>query len=204
MCRGGPFWRAQCAFPVKVGGVKRSLFLTALLALTLPTALAAPASPRTKAQQIALLRVQALAHAAITPATLAVSGRPMTFTVPNDYLYHRDLRVTAYRLDDFLRARLPDLGALLARDAAVMLYCADGYAPIARLRDLVGAGGWIAASSPEVDADTRWPAVTYKDKPLPAGQIGYYLVWENHRYPEKPQPWGLVDVYVLPAGTTVR
>ncbi|WP_345465000.1 hypothetical protein [Deinococcus carri] len=184
--------------------MKRSFVLTILLALTLPTALAAPAPARSKAQQIATYRVHALAHAAVTPATLAASGAPVQVTIPNDYLYKRDLRVNAYRLDDFLRARLPDLDALLARDAVVMLYCADGYAPMAKLRDLVGAGGLIAVGSPETDAQTQWPAVLYKDKPLPAAQIGNYLVWENFRYPQKPQPWGLVDVYVLPAGSAVK
>ena len=85
-----------------------------------------------------------------------------------------------------------------------MLSCADGYAPVARLRDLVGAGGLIAVGSPEVSPETRWPAVTYKDQPLPAEKIGNYLVWESFRYPQKPQPWGLVDVYVLPPDAAVK
>lgn len=180
--------------------LRRALLIAALALLPAPAAFAAPMS---KAKQVLMYRVSAQARVQVTPAAFAAAGTlPQTVALRNDYLYGHDIRVKAYPLDAFLRASIPDLQRFLDADAKVMLYCADGYAPIAKLRDLMNSGGYIAVA--DAALGNTWPTATYKDKPLEAAAIGNYLVWENFRYPQKPQPWGLVTLYVLPADAAVK
>ncbi|SMB79204.1 hypothetical protein [Deinococcus hopiensis] len=63
-----------------------------------------------------------------------------TVTIAGDYLYKRDLQARTYDLDAFLKARISNTGALAAEGAQIMFWCADGYAPIAKLSDVLGQG----------------------------------------------------------------
>lgn len=179
-----------------------ALLLTLALSF-MSAAHAAPAQP--KAQQLAVFKVAALASATITPATLLASGaRAETVTIPADYLYKRDLRVRAYDLDAFLKARIPDIENLAAQGAQVMFWCRDGYAPMAKLSDLLGRGGLIAVADTDAPDGVQWPNAPYKTSVLTAPEIGNYVVWRAAQFPAKPQPWGLETIYVLPAGTALK
>lgn len=186
---------------------------TSLLALTLLTvgctdlsALAAPTrTVQPKAEQILVLRVGALARAVVSDSALATAQAvPETLTIPSDYLYKRDLKVSAYDLDTFLRARIPNVAALAAQGAQIMFWCRDGYAPIARLSDILGQGGLIAVADAEAPAGVRWPDAPYKSEVLRAADIGRYVEWRTAHFPAKPQPWGLETIYILPASAAIR
>ncbi|MBZ9750440.1 hypothetical protein K7W42_06145 [Deinococcus sp. HMF7604] len=108
-----------------------------LLSLNAVSAAAAP----TKAQQIAVFKVAALARANVTDTVLRAAGVPAeTVTIADDYLYGRDLNVQAYDLDAFLKARIPNIEALAQSGAQILFWCRDGYAPTAKLSDVLGAG----------------------------------------------------------------
>lgn len=142
-------------------------------------------------------RVAAVASAAVTPATLATSGQSVTAVIPNEYLYKRDVKVQAYDLDAFLKARVPNVEQLAAQGATVVFWCIDGYAPRAKLADLLGQGGLIAVGDADAPAGVVWPNTPYKDKTLSAPQISNYLVWRTESFPAKPQPWGLASIHVV-------
>lgn len=132
----------------------------------------------------------------ITPGTL--NGlQTVTFTIKQDYLYKRDLNVIAYRLDDFLRANVNNIDELARQGYVVTFLCADGYAPKAKLADLLGQGGLIAVADADA-GEARWQPAPYKDKVLTAEEVGNYLVWENATFPAKPAPWGLVRIDINP------
>lgn len=178
-----------------------ALLLTLALSF-LPAAHAAPTQP--KAQQLAVFKVAALASATVTPATLLASGvTAETVTIPADYLYKRDLRVRAYDLDAFLKARIPDIEALAAQGAQVMFWCRDGYAPMAKL-------GPAGSRRPDRRGGRRrhgGRAVAERAvqdvRPDRAGDRQLRRV-ARRAVPAKPQPWGLETIYVLPAGTALK
>lgn len=183
-----------------------ALLLSLALSFT-SAAHAAPAQPtvQPRAQQLAVFKVAALASATVTPATLRASGvTAETITIPADYLYKRDLRVRAYDLDAFLKARIPNVEELAAQGAQVMFWCRDGYAPMAKLSDLLGRGGLIAVADADAPDGMQWPNAPYKTSILTAPEIGNYVVWRAAQFPAKPQPWGLDTIYVLPAGTALK
>ncbi|ADV66452.1 hypothetical protein [Deinococcus maricopensis] len=177
--------------------------LSALATLTLLGAAHAAPVP-SKAQQLALFRVTALANATVTPATLAATGSAEMVAIPADYLYNRDVNVKAYDLDAFLRARIPNVDELAQQGAQVMFWCIDGYAPMAKLSDVLGAGGLIAVADADAPEGVTWPDAPYKNTVLKADAIGNYVVWRDAKYPAKPQPWGLATIYVLPADAAIR
>ncbi|WP_133161785.1 hypothetical protein [Deinococcus koreensis] len=163
-----------------------------------------PAAGAVKTNQLAYQKVSALAQARVTPVSLQASGvAPEAVTIPNEYLYERDLRVRAYSLDAFLKARIPDIEALARQGAIVKFLCIDGYAPTARLSDVLGQGGLIAVADADAPAGVVWPDAPYKNTVLGAGNIGNYLVWRAASFPAKPQPWGLDTVYILPANANL-
>lgn len=163
-----------------------------------------PAASAVQTNQLAYHKVSALARARVTPASVQASGvAPETVTIPGDYLYKRDLKVRAYSLDAFLRARIPDIEALAGQGAIVKFLCIDGYAPTARLSDVLGQGGLIAVADAEAPAGVIWPDAPYKNTVLKAANIGNYLVWRAARFPARPQPWGLDTIYVLPANANL-
>ena len=179
----------------------RITHLLPFLALLSASALAAP--PR--AQQIAVFKVSALGRANVTPtALLAALVTPETLTIPADYLYKRDLRVQAYDLDTFLKARIPDIETLAASGAQIMFWCRDGYAPTAKLSDVLGQGGLIAVADADAPAGVQWPDAPYKNTVLKAPEIGNYVVWRRAQFPAKPQPWGLDTIYILPASAVLK
>ncbi|ALW88193.1 hypothetical protein [Deinococcus actinosclerus] len=180
-----------------------ALFLTLALSAVIPAAHAATVQP--KAQQLAVFKVAALARANVTPVSLRASGVPAeTVTIPADYLYKRDLRVQAYDLDAFLKARIPNVAELAAQGAQVMFWCRDGYAPTAKLADVLGHGGLLAVADADAPAGVQWPDAPYKTTVLKAPEIGNYVVWRAAQFPAKPQPWGLETIYILPAGATLK
>lgn len=159
-----------------------------------------PAAGAVKTNQLAYQKVSALAQARVTPVSLQAAGvAAETVTIPNEYLYKRDLRVRAYSLDAFLKSRIPNIEALARQGAIVKFLCIDGYAPTARLSDVLGQGGLIAVADADAPAGILWPDAPYKTTVLRAANIGNYLVWRAASFPAKPQPWGLDTVYVLPA-----
>ncbi|UQN08284.1 hypothetical protein [Deinococcus sp. QL22] len=167
-----------------------------MTSLLLTPALAAPVQP--KAQQIAL------AHAVVTPTAFqAAAVAPETVTIVADYLYKRDLKVQAYDLNAFLKARISNLEELAQDGAQIMFWCLDGYAPTAKLSDVLGKGGLIATGDADV-AGGRWPDAPYKNTVLSAPAIGNYVVWRTAQFPAKPHPWGLETIYILPAGAVLK
>jgi len=164
-----------------------------------------PRAVQPKAQQLAVFKVAALARAGVSDVALRAAGvRPETVTIAGDYLYRRDLQVRAYDLDAFLKARIPEVEQLAAGGAQIMFWCADGYAPIARLSDILGQGGLIAVADAGAAPGVIWPDAPYKDTVLKADAIGNYLVWRRAQFPAKPQPWGLTALYILPADAALR
>lgn len=158
-----------------------------------------------KAQQLAVFKVAALASANVTDTAFRAAGvPPQTVNIANDYLYKRDIQVRAYDLDAFLKARIPNVEQLAADGAQIMFWCIDGYAPIAKLSDVLGQGGLIAVAAADSAPGVAWPDAPYKDGVLKADAIGKYVVWRSAQYPAKPQPWGLVTVYILPKDAALR
>ncbi|UBV41844.1 hypothetical protein LAJ19_09305 [Deinococcus taeanensis] len=181
--------------------MRRPILLTLSLALLSPTPLAA----QPKAQQLAVFKVAALARANVTSLSLQAAGvADETVTIPGDYLYKRDLRAKVFDLDAFLKARIPNVDALAAQGAQIMFWCRDGYAPIAKLSDVLGHGGLIAVADADAPAGITWPDAPYKNTVLNADAIGNYVVWRTAQFPAKPQPWGLDTIYILPAGATLK
>lgn len=165
--------------------------------LTLLTLCSLAPAQAVKADNATYLRVAAVASAAVTPTTLDLSGPDLTAVIPNEYLYKRDLKVRAYDLDAFLKARIPNVEQLAAQGATVVFWCIDGYAPKAKLADILGKGGLIAVGDADAPAGVVWPNTPYKDKVLGTEQIGNYLVWRTESFPAKPQPWGLASIHVV-------
>ncbi|GGK23223.1 hypothetical protein GCM10008955_15960 [Deinococcus malanensis] len=162
---------------------------------------AAPATPG-KAHQLAVLKVGALARATVSDAALASSQpQAQVVTLKADYLYKRDVNMKVYDLDTFLKARIPNIQTLADQGARVMFWCKDGYAPTARLSDLLGQGGLIAVADADAPAGVRWSPAPYKNVVLGEDAIDRYLVWRTQSFPAKPQPWGLDTIYILPAQT---
>ncbi|MFC4637454.1 hypothetical protein [Deinococcus hohokamensis] len=157
-------------------------------------------SATSKARQQALLKVTALARASVSDAALA-AAQPGTqvVTIAGDYLYHRDVRMRTYDLDTFLRARIPHIDALAAQGAQIMFWCKDGYAPTAKLSDILGQGGLIAVADADAPQGVRWSPAPYKASVLDETAIDRYVVWRQATFPAKPQPWGLDTIYILPA-----
>jgi len=154
---------------------------------------------------LAYLKVTALGSARVTPMSLAASGAPAeSVIIPNEYLYKRDVKVKAYDLDAFLKARIPNVEELAAQGASVKFVCIDGYAPTAKLSDILGQGGLIAVADADAPTEVQWPDAPYKDKVLKASDIGNYVVWRKASFPEKPQPWGLDTILVLPANANLK
>ena len=159
-------------------------------------------------RRLALLLLPALALASVAPAqsapALSISlnaetlrGVPVTTGVfPADQLYKRDVRVQAYRLDDVLGRNVADLARLAAAGYTVTFLCSDGYAPKAKLADLLGRGGLLAFADAEAGA-ARWAPVSYRDKPLNAEAVGNYLNWPGGAA-KKPVPWGVVTLELKP------
>lgn len=142
----------------------------------------------------------ALARARVSDVALAATQpRTRIVTIAGDYLYGRDVRMTTYDLDTFLRARIPNLKALAAQGARVMFWCKDGYAPTAKLSDLLGQSGLIAVAA-DAPEGTRWAPAPYNTSTLSENDIDRYLVWRQATFPARPQSWGLDTIYIqLPA-----
>ncbi|MVN85337.1 hypothetical protein GO986_00970 [Deinococcus sp. HMF7620] len=177
------------------------LLIFSLLTLNAVSAAAAP----TKAQQIAVFKVAALARANVTDTALRATGVPAeTVTIAADYLYGRDLNVQAYDLDAFLKARIPNIETLAQSGAQILFWCRDGYAPTAKLSDVLGQGGLIAVRDADAPEAVGWSDVPYKTSLLTAADVGNYVVWRTAQFPAKPQPWGLETVYILPANAVIK
>ena len=131
----------------------------------------------------------------VNVTTLKASGAPEgTFLIKNDYLYKRDLNVRAFDLDAFLKANMPNINAYAVQGWTVILRCKDGYAPKAKLADLLGAGGLLAYADADLTAPARWNPAPYKDKILSENDIDIYMVWKHDTFPAKPAPWGLASI----------
>ena len=180
--------------------------LSSLLPLLLAPLLLGPAqAAQPKAQQLAVFKVAALGSANVSGAAFRAAGlQPETVSIAADYLYKRDLQVRAYDLDAFLKARIPNVEQLAAEGAQIMFWCIDGYAPVAKLSDVLGQGGLIAVADASVAPEVRWPDAPYKNTTLKADAIGNYVVWRSAQYPAKPQPWGLTTVYILPRDAAIK
>lgn len=173
--------------------------------LLAPLVLGSAQAVQPRAQQLATFKVAALARANVSGVAFRAAGlQPQTVTIAGDYLYGRDLQARAYDLDAFLKARIPNVGQLAAEGAQIMFWCADGYAPTARLSDVLGQGGLIAVADAQAPADVRWPDAPYKDTVLRADAIGNYVVWKTAQFPAKPQPWGLETIYILPREAVLK
>ncbi|SMB81182.1 hypothetical protein [Deinococcus hopiensis] len=179
---------------------------TILLPLFLASlALGSAHAVQPKAQQLATFKVAALARVNVSDVAFrAADLQPETVTIAGDYLYKRDLQAKAYDLDAFLKARIPNVEELAAEGAQIMFWCIDGYAPMARLSDVLGKGGLIAVADAQAPADVRWPDAPYKDTVLKADAIGNYVVWRTAQFPAKPQPWGLETIYILPKDASIK
>ncbi|KQR08700.1 hypothetical protein [Deinococcus sp. Leaf326] len=141
---------------------------------------------------------QAAPSLSVVLSTETLRGVPVVEGIfPADQLYKRDVRVRAYRLDDVLGRNVADLERLAAAGYTVTFRCSDGYAPKARLADLLGQGGLMAFADADA-GEARWAPATYQDKPLNADAVGYYLNWPLGGAPQKPVPWGVVTLELKP------
>ena len=159
-------------------------------------ALAAAQAPTPSA--VPVLAAPAAVSLVIPLNAETLRGVPVvTATFVRDLLYKRDVRVQARRLDDVLGRNVPELERLAAAGYTVTFRCLDGYAPKARLADLLGQGGLLAFADAEA-GETRWHPVTYRDKALNAESIGQYLNWPRETAARKPVPWGVVALELAP------
>ncbi|ACO46655.1 hypothetical protein DEDE109153_06890 [Deinococcus deserti] len=114
--------RPPSMFPgsLTLGGLCLSALCISALCLNSIASAATPSVP-SKARQLALLKVSALAHATVSDAALAAS-QPQTqvVTLKADYLYKRDVSMKVYDLDTFLKARIPNVQELARQGAQVM------------------------------------------------------------------------------------
>ena len=114
-----------------------------------------------------------------------------------DILYNQPILYEAVPLDSLLKAAFPDIKDYAERDYTLVLRAKGGYEPIISLDAAMSGKAFVVRSIVGLDTEEGYPC--WRE----AGQINcnpeYFVIWTDGYYPERPQPWGLFEVQLMPA-----
>ena len=120
--------------------------------------------------------------------TVVVSQHP-------DVVYGRDVDYEAYPLAELLVAAFPDWKRLLADDAVLILRASGGYEPIMLFSDAFQGKAYMAVRIAGRGGGDPYDCWTEGGEEH--CDLGYFLIWTDGLYPDRPQPWGTYELEVV-------
>lgn len=112
-----------------------------------------------------------------------------------DIVFNRDLNYSAYPLSEVLIKAFPDWKELLAQDAVLIMRATGGYAPQMAFSDGFSGRAFIATNIEGRPTDQ--PYDCWQEGGEEHCDLGYYFIWTDGNYPERPQPWGTYELEVV-------
>lgn len=115
----------------------------------------------------------------------------------NDILFGKPVQYEAVALTELLEAVFPDIHKYVALDYFLVLRAKGGYEPIVSLREAMSGRAFVTKAIAGLSAEAPLPC--WEE----AGQTNcnphYFLIWSDGYYPDRPQPWGLTALELLPS-----
>lgn len=112
-----------------------------------------------------------------------------------DVVYGRNVDYEAYPLAELLAVAFPDWKRLLAEDAVLILRASGGYEPIMLFSDAFQGKAYVAVRI--AGRDDEEPYDCWTEGGEEHCDLGYFLIWTDGFYPDRPQPWGTYELEVV-------
>lgn len=120
--------------------------------------------------------------------TVVVSQSP-------DIVYGRDVDYEAWPLAQVAARAFPDWKQLLAGDAVLILRAHGGYEPLMMFSDAFTGSAFVTRRIAGRTAGS--PYDCWIEGGSKHCDLGYFLVWTDGFYPDRPQPWGITEIELV-------
>ena len=112
-----------------------------------------------------------------------------------DAVYHRDVSYEAYPLSEVLIKAYPDWKQLLQQDAVLVMRAVGGYEPQMPFSDAFSGRVYLATNM--LGRGPEQPYDCWMEGGEEHCDLGYFVIWTDGFYPERPQPWGTFEFEVV-------
>ncbi|MEO1203944.1 MAG: cytochrome c [Pseudomonadota bacterium] len=121
--------------------------------------------------------------------------QPVTVAQTPDVVYSKDVRYTAYPLAQVLVEAYPDWKRLIERDAVLIMRASGGYEPFMLFSEAFAGRAFVAVSLAGRMPDDPYDCWTEGGEQH--CDLGYFVIWTDGLYPDRPQPWGTYELEVV-------
>ena len=112
-----------------------------------------------------------------------------------DAVYKKSVEYEAYPFNEVLIKAFPDWKDLLSEDAQLILRAVGDYAPVMSFADGFSGRAFLAT---KIAGRTREkPYDCWTEGGNEHCDLGYFLIWTDGIYPDRPQPWGTFELEVV-------
>jgi len=112
-----------------------------------------------------------------------------------DPVYKRNVAYEAYPLSEVLTKAYPDWKELIANDAMLIMRATGDYTPMMSFSDGFSGRAYLATNIAGRSKDNPYDCWTEGGEEH--CDLGYFLIWTDGFYPERPQPWGTYEMEVV-------
>ena len=112
-----------------------------------------------------------------------------------DAVFKRDIIYDAYPLSAVLIEAFPNWKSLINEDAVLLMRATGGYEPQMAFSDGFSGRAFVATNIYGRPADD--PYDCWEEGGEEHCDLGYYFIWTDGFYPERPQPWGTYELEVV-------
>ncbi len=116
-----------------------------------------------------------------------------------DAVYKKDVSYEAFPLSEVLIKAYPEWKELLQQDAVLIMRAIGGYVPQMPFSDGFSGRVYVATNIEGRGSDQAYDC--WDEGGEEHCDLGYFLIWTDGFYPERPQPWGTYEFEVIPFET---
>lgn len=112
-----------------------------------------------------------------------------------DVVFKKEVDYEAYPLSEVLIKAFPGWKDLLAADAMLVMRASGGYAPQMPFSE--GFSGRVFLATNIAGRGEENPYDCWMEGGKEHCDLGYFIIWTDGYYPERPQPWGTYELEVV-------
>ena len=112
-----------------------------------------------------------------------------------DVVFKRPMQYQAYAFNEVLIRAFPNWKELLQEDAVLIMRAPGDYAPQMPFSDAFS--GRVYLASQKVGGTEEQPYDCWEEGGEEHCDLGYFVIWTDGYYPDRPQPWGTYELEVV-------
>ena len=120
---------------------------------------------------------------------------PVIVNQANDAVYSRNVDYVAYSLAEVLAKFYPDWKRLINNEAVLVFRASGDYEPFMLFSEAFLGTAYLATQIAGRSAERPYDCWTEGGEEH--CDLGYFLIWTDGNYPDKPQPWGVHELEVV-------